>query len=198
MNFGRIRIRAGCGFAQSVCLTELVLPGRQRTPAPTAETEECVRIGDDGRPASPSSVSALAGDRAETVSLRASFACNSPHWGNHRPAGSWTMPRSPPFSQSSSIKTEISKRKSPFVPDGEKRRTGRTAFVAACQTCFLPLLFRRVCRIIPHEQEIFKHRYRETGKIAHSGRVWGDCICAFVCLAGRQGIFSCPEGKEPA
>ena len=163
--------------------------GPSRTPAPTAETEECVRIGDDGRPASPSSVSALAGDRAETVSLRASFACNSPHWGNHRPAGSWTMPRSPPFSQSSSIKTEISKRKSPFVPDGEKRRTGRTAFVAACQTCFLPLLFRRVCRIMPHEQEIFKHRYRETGKIAHSGGVRGSAPAPLRVLPETAGHF---------
>ena len=172
--------------------------GPSRTPAPTAETEECVRIGDDGRPASPSSVSALAGDRAETVSLRASFACNSPHWGIHRPAGSWTMPRSPPFSQSSSNKNEISKRKTPFVPDGENARVGQGGFCGSRQTSAGLLLFRRLCRIMPHEQEIFKHRYRETGKIAHSGRVRGGRICAFVCLAGRQGIFSCPEGKEPA
>ena len=93
--------------------------------------------------------------------------------------------------------SEHGKRKT-IVPDGEKPGRGRAAFVTACQTCFLPLLFRRLCRIMPHEQEIFKHRYRETGKIAHSGRVWGNRICAFVCLAGRQGIFSCLfAAKDP-
>ena len=45
----------------------------------------------------------------------------------------------------------------------------------------------------PHEKKIFKLRYRETGKIAHRGRVRGNRIRRSVCLAGnRQGIFSCP------
>ena len=166
--------------------------GPSRTPAPTAETEECVRIGDDGRPASPSSVSALAGDRAETVSLRASFACNSPHWGNHRPAGSWTMPRSPPFSQSSSIKNEISKRKTPFVPDGENARVGQVGFCGSRQTSAGLLLFRRLCRIMPHEQEIFKHRYRETGKIAHNGGARPRPLRLGVSCRHRQGTADSP------
>ena len=87
--------------------------------------------------------------------------------------------------------------RAPFVPDGEKREWGRAAFVTACQTFFSLLLFRRACRIMPHEQEIFKHRYRETGKIAHNGRVWGNCICAFACLAGSGRAFFLVYGEEP-
>jgi sulfur relay (sulfurtransferase) complex TusBCD TusD component (DsrE family) len=57
------------------------------------------------------------------------------------------------------------------------------------------LLFRRLCRIMPHEQEIFKHRYRETGKIAHTGQAYGVRLRLCVSCRQRQGIFCCPEGN---
>ena len=57
---------------------------------------------------------------------------------------------------------------------------------------------------MPHEQEIFKHRYRETGKIAHSGGVRPERARAFVCLAGSGRAFflaaedrkTLPESKD--
>ena len=45
-------------------------------------------------------------------------------------------------------------------------------------------------------KKIFKLRYRETGKIAHSmhGGLMG-ALCVMLCLAGRQGIFCCPARR---
>ena len=51
------------------------------------------------------------------------------------------------------------------------------------------LLFGAVCRIIRSEQEIFKHRYRETGKIAHSGGVRGSAPAPLRVLPETAGHF---------
>ena len=100
--------------------------------------------------------------------------------------------------QNARLKTQSSKLKTPFVPDGEKQRERRGAFVAACRTCFFLLLFRRGCRIMPHEQEIFKPRYRETGKIAHNGRVWGTSASGPLrVLPEAAGHFFLSGGGEP-
>ena len=105
---------------------------------------------------------------------------------------------SKPKTQNSRLKTQNSKLKTSFVPDGEKQRAGREAFVAACRTCFFLLLFRRDCRIMPHEQEIFKPRYRETGKIAHNGRVWGASASGPLrVLPEAAGHFFLSGGGEP-
>ena len=100
--------------------------------------------------------------------------------------------------QNPRLKTQNSKLKTSFVPDGEKRRGRRWAFVAACRTCFFLLLFRADCRIMPHEQEIFKPRYRETGKIAHNGRVWGESASGPLrVLPEAAGHFFLSRGGEP-
>ncbi len=44
------------------------------------------------------------------------------------------------------------------------------------------------------EQEIFKHWYRETGKIAHSGRACGSAPAPLRVLPETAGHFLCPEG----
>ena len=211
MNVGRIRLRSGCGFAQSVCLTELVLPGR-RGRRPLRRRRSFVR-GSDRCAGQSLSLTCRKRDppplgekqRARPEAGRPPLRCANriPFSKNQNPKpktqDSKPKTQNPKLkTQNPRLKTQNSKLKTSFVPDGEKQRAGREAFVAACRTCFFLLLFRRGCRIMPHEQEIFKPRYRETGKIAHNGRVWGASASGPLrVLPEAAGHFFLSGGGEP-